>query len=123
MILKVPFTKKRLFGKGVVLKTKEVEILINLGALELAAERVGKDLWEIGEYIVNRENNTVFMSHLLLAGYQMACTKNGVLPKYELKHAAIWVQILGKEEEYKFNDELINLFGKLQKTDDKKKVM
>ena len=110
--LKVPFKK------GWRYKEKELFFAFNIGALEYATEKLGIELWEIGDYLSKpgEFNSTYDLDVLILHGaYLMGCLKDKQHPKYTIHHAVMWNEYMSATEKKKEAEELSKVFGKMTK--------
>ena len=111
--LKVPFKK------GWRYKEKELFFAFNIGALEYATEKLGIELWEIGDYLSKPGdfNSAYDLEVLILHGaYLMGCLKSKQHPKHELIHAVMWTEYMKASEKKKMTEELGKVFGKMAKS-------
>lgn len=111
MKIKVPFKR------GAFYREKEVEFLFNIGSLECASEEILKcDLWEIEK----KEPIDVNIA-ILYGAYLTACRKNHVREKFNIHHAAFWVEHMSSESQKEFLKAVQDVMGKMKGNGEKKK--
>ena len=99
---------------------KEVPITLKIGTLEDTCNTLGIEFWQMGDYL--KKENIDFITELLYQGYVTACKESFKKPKYSRIKAIIWYEHMTKEAQKEFMGLMTDLFGKLQKSGDKKKV-
>jgi len=99
---------------------KEVDVLITLGTLEAVCDAFDIPLFQIRDEI--KKNSIDFTIELLYQGYITACKENYRKPKYGYEKAVIWYEHMSQQAQKEFAGLISNMFGKLQKTMEKKKV-
>ena len=111
MILKVPFIKY--FIGLELIKRREVEFIVGLGALEMACRAFNKKLYEMGEFTQDSGNNYDFLVVLLHSSYIVACQQRYKRPKYTERQARIWLENMGDAERMVYTDAIKELTGSI----------
>jgi len=109
MILKVPFIKY--FIGLELIKRREVEFIVGLGALEMTCKAFNKKLYEMGEFTQDQSNNYDFLVVLLNSSYVIACQQRYKRPKYDEKQARIWLENMGDAERLIYTEAIKDLTG------------
>ena len=119
MILKVPFIK-HFIGLELV-KRREIEFIVGLGALEMTCKVFNKKLYELSEFTEDSGNNYDFLVVLLHSSYVIACQQRYKRPKYDEKQARIWLENMGDAERLLYTDAIKELTGTIAGTIDEEK--
>jgi hypothetical protein len=115
--MRLAFKNKYSFGYSL----KEVEITLNLAAIESACKELNIELWQMPDYA--RKNAFDYMTELLYAGYIIACKDRYKKPKWSKINAIFWNEQMSITARDEFTEK-INVFisGTNNPTKSKKKV-
>lgn len=119
MILKVPFIKH--FIGLELIKRREIEFIVGLGALEMTCKTFNKKLFELSEFTMDAGNNYDFLVVLLHSSYVVACQQRYKRPKYTEDHARMWLENMGDAERLLYTDAIKELTGTIAGTIDEEK--
>jgi hypothetical protein len=101
--MKLAFKNKYSFGYSL----KEVEIVVNMAAIELACQELKINFWQMSDFA--RKNAFDYMTELLYASYITACRIKYQKPKYGKEKAIIWNENMSATAKQEFSEK-INVF-------------
>ena len=114
--MRLAFKNKYSFGYSL----KEVEIVVNMAAIELACEQLKINFWQMSDYAKKQPFD--YMTELLYASYVTACRNRFKKPEHGKEKAIIWNENMSITAKNEFSEKInVFVFGMVN-PDLKKKV-